>query len=372
MVGESRRTASEEPLSARGGWEGAAVRRRRGFFRRVGAARVRRPARGEFARGDSAEESASHGAFGDGSETAPPLRSAVFVVLGVLDAVEMNRFVTRVFAAAVFAAALVGCADEPARDAPTEGRLRIVSLAPSVTETLFAIGAGDSVVGVSNDCNHPPRVRTLPRVGGYVCPEAERILALSPTLVVGTTLAAHREVMEVLERKGVRTLVIPEKGLKELHEGVLRLGEAVGRRGEAERLWRGMKRALDEIKRRTADAERPRTLVLVGFDPMVAVGRRGFINELLEICGGENALETAAPYPQLDAEAVLVAAPEVIIEVLMGGETTLSSSLLSRLGAAVPAVRDGRVFRVDPDLFCRPGPRVVEAARELERILHGK
>jgi len=252
---------------------------------------------------------------------------------------------------------------------PPESRvLRIVSMAPSVTEILFAIGAGGSVVGVTIHCDHPDAVKKIGRIGAYADPDMERILALKPTLVIGTSIAPHRRVLEALAKRGVRTLCVPEGGISDLQAAIKRIGEATHHTHQAERLLSSLNQAIETARLAARGKKRVRVLFLVGHDPLIAAARNTLAADLLEIAGATPLPEEANGYISVSLERIAAEKPDIILDASMGSETGKNEVVLNQLARVIPDI-EKRYATVDPNLFCRSGPRVVLALKQLLEVL---
>jgi iron complex transport system substrate-binding protein len=245
---------------------------------------------------------------------------------------------------------------------------RIVSLAPSVTELLFALGVGDRVVGVTRYDDFPPAVTRLPKVGGFVDPDAEAVLALHPDLVVAVRTSGGRGRLDTLARLGATVLSVSDGSLDDLWQSLRTLGQRLGCVEAAEALHRRIERELAEATAaaRPGDARR-RALVVVGHKPLVGVGAGTFIDELLRLAGGENVLKRGGPYPVLDLEAVAALTPEVILDLAAAHEA--AGAAFWQSARFVPAVARGRVVRLEDAALLRPGPRLPQGLRLLVRGL---
>lgn len=258
---------------------------------------------------------------------------------------------------------------------------RIVSTTPSITELLFALGAGNRVVGVTNYCRHPAQARTLPKIGTYIQPDLERIAALKPELVVIQKNPVQLRAR--LERLGLRVLELQYDSIAETFAAINALAEAVGAAGQGHALRAKIDRELTEIRNKV-QGRAPKSLVfIIGRNPgtvdgLVAAGRTSYLSELMEVAGGRNAFaDSIAPYPKITLEELFARNPEVIVDMGDMAATEKASEaerkaviqLWSRY-EALRAVREGRVFVVADDMFVVPGPRMVEAAREFARMLH--
>jgi iron complex transport system substrate-binding protein len=248
---------------------------------------------------------------------------------------------------------------------------RIVSLAPSITETVFVLGEGDRLVGVTDYCDFPPAATRKPRVGGISTPSFEAVLTLRPDLVLATSESNYAEHVERLASLGMAVYVIRPVDFESVLESIERIGAVLGRAAAARAHVASMRRDADAIGRAVAGAPRPRVLYVVWPNPLIAPGRGTLITELLRRAGGESVTGAEPlPYPRLSLETVVERRPDRIIVGRHGRETV--EELLRGWGAltAVAAVREGRVDAVDGDLVHRPGPRMIEALRALARALH--
>jgi iron complex transport system substrate-binding protein len=258
----------------------------------------------------------------------------------------------------------------PAPAAP----VRIVSLAPSMTEVLFALGAGPRVAGVTRFCDYPPEAARLPKVGGFLDVSLEAVAALRPDLIVGVPNASNRNVIERLGELGFPVLLLEAHGLEDTYRLVREVGRSVGAEPAAQRLAASMRARVAAVEARVRGAARTQVLFAYGRDPLVVAGPGSFADELLRKAGADNvAREGTARYPTWSLEAVLVAAPDVIVDSFMGGSAPPDAARLrARWGrfASLPAVRSGRLHWLDPQLFARPGPRLVDALEALARLLH--
>jgi cobalamin transport system substrate-binding protein len=258
---------------------------------------------------------------------------------------------------------VVGC-QRP--HAPSPSVRRIVSLAPSSTEIVYALGASARLVGVDQFSDFPPAARSLPRVGSDLSPSVERILALKPDLVLLSTSANTRELAADLRRLGVRVIVSSGDDLSEVFDAIVQIGSALDLDGRG--LIAQLRARRDAVEKRVAGLPRPRTLVVVWTDPLSIAGGKSFVDGAIGSAGGDDvAADSAQPYPQYSVERLLARAPEVIV-VGSHGDTPPLGPLLAH--PSLPAVRDHRVYRIDQDLLFRPGPRLVDGIETLSRILH--
>lgn len=251
---------------------------------------------------------------------------------------------------------------------------RIVSLAPSNTEMLFALGLGDYVVGVSEYCSYPDEALEKQKAGSFAKPNIEKIVALNPHLVVAVPL--QDEELERLMELDIPVLVLDPTTLEEIYDALMLVGVATGYEENAEMLVSEMKERIEQVREKVsalASTEKTRVYYEVYADPLMSVGWNSVIHELIKAAGGENIfadLETS--YPKISGEAVLERDPEVIIfPNYHGTEEVLADEITSRPGwSVITAVKEERVVGIDPDIVSRSGPRVVEAVEELATIIY--
>ena len=254
---------------------------------------------------------------------------------------------------------------------------RIVSLIPSVTEMLFAIGEGKRVVGVSTYDEYPPEVKRLPRVGGLLDPNVERLLSLKPDLVV--LYGTQTELRQRLDRVGILYYSYEHRALADITTTLRAVGARIQSPARAEALAEDMERAIAAIRSSVAGLPHPRTLLVFEREPaslrnISASGGYGFLHDMLEAAGGANVFaDVKQQAVTASTEMILARRPEVIVELKYGASATtdLARDLQAWDAlASVPAVRNRRVHVLKGDQFVVPGPRVVAAIREIARTLH--
>jgi iron complex transport system substrate-binding protein len=261
-----------------------------------------------------------------------------------------------------------------ARQAPQ----RIVSLVPSATEMLFAMGAGPRVAAVSSYDRFPPEVERLPRVGALVDPDVERILSLRPDLVVA--YGSQTDLLAQLKRASIPVYVYRHGSLADITAGMRELGARIGLAAAADSAAAAVERGLDEVRASVAGRPRPRTLLVIGREPQslraISVsGGFGFLHDLLELAGGDNVFGDVKRESMMVAtETILAKQPDVILELHYSDSASRDSEARERdtwkLLPGVPAVRNGRIYLLYGGEFVVPGPRVVLTARAFARVLH--
>ena len=258
---------------------------------------------------------------------------------------------------------------------------RIVSLAPSITEMLYALGLGPRVVGDTTFCTYPAQARAKPKVGTFLQPDYERILSLRPDLVL--VIKNPIGVTQKLRSLGLHAEEVDQDKVADILASLERIGTLTGKQAEASRLAGSLRAQLDEVHRAAAALPRRGTLFLVGrstgtLQGMVGAGPGSFIDELLQIAGASNSLAGAPmQYPNVSLEQILTRDPEVILD--MGdyahaeGRPGQPEAQILALWAAYPglrAVRNHQVKVISSDVLVRPGPRMAEAARDLLALIH--
>ncbi|WP_433931318.1 ABC transporter substrate-binding protein [Sorangium cellulosum] len=276
--------------------------------------------------------------------------------------------------AALAAVALAACG----RRAPAAaGGARVVSLSPSTTEAVCAIGAGAALVGRSRHCDHPPEVLRLPSVGGYADPSIEAIVALSPTLVAGARGPAGPALEEALRGQGIATFFPETESLAQIEDMLAELGRRLDAAPGAEQAIGRIRARRAAVEQAVKGAPRVRVALLFDTSPIFAAGPGSFADELIRLAGGENAIARGGPYPSISVEHLLALDPDVLLDGTAGdAETHEGSSRLAQLREApgwrsLRAVREGRLRPLHTDVALRPGPRIGDGLAAVARALHG-
>jgi len=253
--------------------------------------------------------------------------------------------------------------------------LRLVTLAPSLTEIVFALDRGEWVAGVSAACDHPAPARSRPKVGGIAAPNLEQIARLAPDLIFASAEANTRETLSRLDRLGLPVFAVKPAGFEGILESIRLMG-AVLRAEHTERLTQSIRDRAVAAAARVASRGRPRVLYLIWTDPPIAVGPAAFIHDLLTLAGGTNVVkEPSARYLALGWEEIVARQPEVILIAAHegagpGGRSTEENRAVWGGWQSLPAVRAGRVVSLPGDTILRPGPRVAEGVERLARAIH--
>ncbi len=268
---------------------------------------------------------------------------------------------------ALLIVAIVAC-DKPARTPPGSGAPRIVTLAPSATEVVAALGATSMLVGVDAYSTYPPEVATLPKVGSFLQPNLEVIVKLHPTLVVVDDI--HGATGRALDDAGIQTVACSFHALPDVKTALKTIGERIDHVKQADAAVAGIDAALDAAAA-SRPARHPRVLAIIdreagGLGNLVAVGPGSWVDELLAIVGGDNVLAASGiRYPKISLEEVLRAQPEVILDLSFAGK----SSIAPWQAVDVPAVKNKKVVAMDQPYLVAPSPRVKEALDALAGAL---
>lgn len=245
-----------------------------------------------------------------------------------------------------------------------------MSLSPSTTEAMFAIGAGARLVGRSDHCDYPREALALPKVGGFASPNLERVLSLRPTVVVGSQSPVGPALEEQLRGHGIDTLFPPTRSVAEIMAMLHVLGARFGMADGARRAARRTERKLEAVARWAASRKRPRVVLVFDPQPLFVAGPGSFADELIGRAGGDNVIDEGGQWPTIDEERLLALDPDVIVDASMaGGDDT---KLATRPGwSTVRAVKEGNVRALRSDAALRPGPRIGEGVHDLAAAIHG-
>jgi len=271
---------------------------------------------------------------------------------------------------------LAGCGKDVSDVSPA--RKGIITMAPHLTETVFALGQGDRVIAVGSFCDYPPEIADLPRVGGYIDPDLEKISLLNPELLI--VPGKHQQVTDYAEMKKLPLLNVDMDSFESIGTGIETLGEALGCEEDAKVLRARVESELDAVRRAVKDRPRPSVLIITmrsdhNLNSLYTPSDESFVSELVVCGGGDNVYADAdSRYLEASKETVVLKAPEVIIEFHAG--ENLDDAERAKFVAdwqqlpSLPAVKNGRVYLITESHALRPGPRVAEIAGIIARKLH--
>ncbi|MEW6446968.1 MAG: cobalamin-binding protein [Bacillota bacterium] len=251
---------------------------------------------------------------------------------------------------------------------------RIVSLAPSNTEIVFALGLEGKLVGVTTYCNFPPEAEKKPKIGGFADPSLEKILAQQPDLVLASD--QQGEIVSALENHGIPVLVIAPETVEDIIKNVQLVGRATGATRAAGRLAADLEKRIDAVTSKTCslpESKKPKVFYELWYEPLMTAGPGTFIDDLITLAGGINiASDARKKYPEYSLEAVLAKNPDVLINSYGHGEgTPTREQVKARKGwQNLNCIKNDRIYTVHADLVNRPGPRIVAGLEAFARAIH--
>ena len=251
---------------------------------------------------------------------------------------------------------------------------RIISLSPSNTEVLFALGLEEKVVGVTDFCDYPPEASRKQKIGGFFNPDIEKIVGLSPDLILA--MGVHRNIIPKLERRGLTVVALAPKSLDDVLQDITLVGKLTGTDKEASRLVSDMRSRMDKVVNKTKNLPQDRKLrvfYLTWHDPLWTVGPGTLEDEIIQKAGGMNIAHDVKGHHVIDLEAVIDRNPQVIIASTGHGAAEnlpyewASTELRLRNSEAR---KSNRIYRIDANLITRPGPRIVEGLEWMAHFIH--
>ena len=247
-----------------------------------------------------------------------------------------------------------------------ENITRAVSLAPNLTEIVFAVGAGNSLVGVTSFDDYPKETKKIAKVGDTINPNIENIIALKPQIVLVSTASQIETFTKRLEDQEIEVFVTNPESLEEIYKSITEIGDIFGKKEDALALVENLERRVELVQRETDILEKPKVFVQISREPLYTIGKDSFITDLIERAGGISITETVATaYPRISKETALALQPDVLI--LSDSEDNLSPN---DVFANSPAARNDKVYKIDAALLSRPGPRIVDGLEQIAKKLH--
>ena len=258
---------------------------------------------------------------------------------------------------------------------------RIISLSPSITESLFALGLGDRVVGVTNFCDYPPEALTKSKIGGYSDLNLEAIVALNPDIVV--CLPEHESKIVDLERLDISHLTVDHRKVEMIMESLITLGQTFGASEQAKSLVEEIRKRIETVEKRAVDGKHPRVLICVGrnmgsktIDSVFAAGSGVFYDEMITMAGGINAYQGNLIYPDLTGEGLLRLEPDIIIDMVadLTDSGVTEADVLKQWDTFpdLPAVKHGHVFLFTDDFVVVPGPRFINILEKIAAVIQSE
>ena len=249
---------------------------------------------------------------------------------------------------------------------------RIVSLAPNLTETVFALGLGDALVGDTDYCDYPAEALKKTHVGGPVNPSLEEVMALHPDLVLATPTINRLVTVQALERLGVAVYVTDPRTVEQVLSSTERLGSLLGASEQASKLVTSLRDRLDQLRERLSGSEPRSVFFITWVDPLISVGRNTFLADALRLAGARSVIATPQDWPNINLEQVVHLQPEYLIFSSDDPEQIQRqvAELRGRPGwQGLEALRQNRIVILS-EAFSRPAPRLVDAIEQLARALH--
>ncbi len=251
---------------------------------------------------------------------------------------------------------------------------RIISLAPSNTEILFALGLDKEIVGITDYCNYPSeKVAQKEKIGGFATPNLEKIISLNPD-VIFTTSGVQKQAVARLEELGVKVYVVEGESVENLLSEIKNIGKLTGKSQEAQTLVDSLKKRIEAVEEKVNNLskdQKPKVFLEIWFDPLWTAPKRTLIYQVVELAGGQHAVTIEGDWNQVttvDPESIIDANPDVILLSFEGNDPELVYKLPG--WSAVSAIKNKRVFTIDPDTISRPGPRIIDALEQIAKILH--
>ncbi|MDJ0782625.1 MAG: cobalamin-binding protein [Desulfosarcinaceae bacterium] len=249
---------------------------------------------------------------------------------------------------------------------------RVVALAPSITEIVYALGQAHRLVGVTRYSDYPPQARRLPQVGSYVQLNLEKIAALRPDLCIAVKDGNPIAVIRRMEALNIPVYAVDPRDFDAIGATITEIGRLLDAAPRAEEITTEMAARIARVQRRVQGiGRRPKVFFQIGVSPIVAPGTDTFIHELIEMAGGENATAGSVPYPRISREQIFTLAPEVVIITSMARLETFEKVKQEwQRWTQLPAVQTGRIHLVNSDLYDRASPRLVEGLEQLAELIH--
>jgi iron complex transport system substrate-binding protein len=243
---------------------------------------------------------------------------------------------------------------------------RAISLAPNLTESVFAINADDRLIGVTEYCNFPEEANKIKKIGDTIKPNIETIIALKPQVILVSTASQLENFTKQLENNGIEVFVTNPNSLDGVLKNLVQLGEIFGETDKAKKIVADLEKRISEVETRTKTAKEIKVFVQVSREPLYSIGKTSFLGDLIKRSGGVSVTETInEPFPKLSKETALASNPDVII--LSESPDNIEPN---EVFSDSPAVRNKQVFKINADVLSRPGPRLVDALEIIAKRLY--
>jgi len=252
---------------------------------------------------------------------------------------------------------------------------RIISLAPSNTEILFALGLEDKIVGITQYCDYPPEAENITKIGGFSTIDMEKIIELAPDLILAANMHKDTDVPE-LDRRGFNVLTIAPETIDDVMFNIDLIGNATGAEGIARTLITDLENRIKEVHDKVAtlvDEEKPGVLYITWHDPLWTLGEGTITHELIEMAGGQNIVDDISGHGQIDLETVIWRNPQIILASTGHGSAEDSPLIWAQTEdrlSHIDARLNNRIYQVDADLVTRPGPRIIDGLELIAGLIH--
>lgn len=261
--------------------------------------------------------------------------------------------------------------DDAGRNVTLPARVdRVISLAPNLTEIVFAVGAGDRLVGNTSYCDYPEQAKSITKVGDTLHPSLERIIALRPQVVLVSTASQLEVFTQQLQSQNIAVFVTDPHDLEGVFSSIERLGKLLGQDQQATVVVQKLRERTNTVEQRVKQEQPVRTFYQVSGEPLYTAGHDAFVTDLMRRAGATSVTaDIPGAWPKFSNESALAAKPDAIILPTGGSMGAANANVADALRDS-PAARAGRVYKINDDHLARPGPRAVDGLEEMARALH--
>ena len=261
--------------------------------------------------------------------------------------------------------------DDAGRNVTLPARVeRVITLAPNLTEIVFAVGAGDRIVGNTSYCDYPEQAKSITKVGDTLHPSLERIIALRPQVVLVSTASQLEVFTQQLQSQNIAVFVTDPHDLEGVFHSIEQLGRMLGQDEQVKTVVQKLRERTNTVEQRVKQEQPVRTFYQVSGEPLYTAGHDAFVTDLMRRAGAESVTaDVPGAWPKFSNESALAAKPDAIILPTGGSRGAANANVAEALRGS-PAVRAGRVYKINDDHLARPGPRAVEGLEEMARALH--
>lgn len=247
---------------------------------------------------------------------------------------------------------------------------RVISLAPNLTEIVFAVGAGNRLVGDTTFCDYPPEAKSIEKVGDTLRPSLERIIALHPQVVLISTASQLETFTQQLNSQNIAVFITDPHDLEGVFRSISQIGEIMGQADQAAELVKRLRARSAAVEESVRQAPRIKVFYQLSAEPLYTAGHDAFVTDLIRRAGATSVTaDVPGAWPKYSAESALAAHPEAII-LPTGGSMGEANATVAEALRASPAVVSGRVYKINDDHLVRPGPRAIDGLEEMARAIH--